>query len=277
MTQPEPKMLRIATSAILIPVLWGTIKLAPPLGFSVIALAMIGIAIWECYRMLEAGGSRPFKWLGLIAGLGVAWSFVGLAPQFEPQLPLAMVAIATFVLAMRMRSDADEMLASSVHTLFPVLLVGLGLGFLIGLRGMPGEDGEDLLMLLFVCVVFADTAAFYVGSRLGRRRMAPTISPRKSWEGAVGGMTASALAGLIAHFWFYQRLPLIHALALGLVLGLAAILGDLTESMIKRATGVKDSSTLLPGHGGLLDRADSLLFAGPVLYYYYRWFLQGAA
>ena len=90
-------------------------------------------------------------------------------------------------------------------------------------------------------------------------------------------MLASVLGALIAHFWFYQRLPLLHALLLGGVLGMASVLGDLAESMLKRSAGVKDSSHLLPGHGGVLDRMDSLLFAGPLLFYYYDWFLRGTA
>jgi phosphatidate cytidylyltransferase len=175
------------------------------------------------------------------------------------------------------RRTVQEMLASAMGTLFPVLFVGLSLGFLVGLRAAPGEDGEDLLMLLFLCVILADTAAYYVGTSIGKRRLAPAISPNKSWEGAIGGIVASVLGALVAHAWFYQRLPVGHALALGLILGLTAILGDLAESMVKRASGVKDSSSLLPGHGGVLDRVDSLLFAGPVLYYYHQWFLAGAA
>ncbi len=116
-----------------------------------------------------------------------------------------------------------------------------------------------------------------MGTAVGKRAMAPVISPNKSWEGAGAGVAASVLGALIAHFWFYQRLPLFHALLLGGALGMTAVLGDLAESMVKRSAGIKDSSHLLPGHGGVLDRMDSLLFAGPFLYYYYHWFLQGTA
>jgi phosphatidate cytidylyltransferase len=131
-----------------------------------------------------------------------------------------------------------------------------------------------LLLLVLVCVIFTDVAAYYVGSNLGRHALAPRLSPKKSWEGAVGGLLASVGGAVLAHLWFFQRLPLGHAIALGLILGVAAIMGDLAESLVKRAAGVKDSSSLIPGHGGLLDRADSLLFAGPLLYYYYLWFLK---
>jgi phosphatidate cytidylyltransferase len=227
--------------------------------------------------MLEGRGARPFKVLGCAAIVAVAWSFLGLAPRYELAVPLAGVAIGAVVLAMLRRAGPAEMLDAAMATLFPVLFVGLGLAHLLGLRAIPGEDGEDLVLLLFLCVIFGDTAAYYVGSRLGRRPLAPVLSPRKTWEGAAGAIGGSVVAGLVAHAWFYRRLPLPHALALGVILGVTGMAGDLAESMVKRAARVKDSSTLIPGHGGMLDRTDSLLFAGPVLFYYYRWFLHGAA
>jgi phosphatidate cytidylyltransferase len=270
-------MVRILTAGVLLPVLWAAIKLAPAPAFSGVALVVIGAACWESLRMFDADGGRPFKTPGLLAGLAVVWSFADLGPRFGPELPLVGLVVVAVVLAMWRRAEPGEMLRFTVNTVFPVLLVALGLAYLVRLRAMPGEDGEDLLMLLFVCVIFADTAAYYVGSRVGRRRLAPVLSPNKTWEGALAGLLASIVGALIAEMWFYQRLPLGHALALGLLLGLAACLGDLAESLLKRAAGVKDASQLLPGHGGVLDRTDSLLFAGPLLFYYYRWLLQGIA
>jgi len=270
-------MLRILTAIVLLPVLWATIKLAPPSVFSIVALTTIGIACWEGLQMFEVNGGRPFKGLGLLAGLAVVWSFLELSPTFGPELPLAVLLPLTVLLAMGRRGDPASMLQSTLGTVFPVLLVGLGLAFVAGLRSMPGEDGEDLLMLLFLCVFLADIAAFYVGSTIGKRRLAPLLSPKKSWEGALAGVTGSMVGALVAQAWFYQRLTLIHALIIGALLGAAAILGDLAESMLKRSAGVKDSSKLVPGHGGMLDRTDSLLFAGPLLFYYYRWFLGGGA
>ena len=270
-------LLRVITAGVLLPVLWTTIKIAPPSVFSVLALAFIGVACWECYRLVARDGGHPFTALGVVAGLAVVWSFLGVEPSYGPELPVVWLTMITLVAAMRKGSSPKQMLETALATVFPVLFVGLSLAFLVGLRGMPGNDGEDLLMLLFTCVIFADTAAFYVGTAFGKSAMAPVISPNKSWEGAAAGVAASVLGALVAHFWFYQRLPVFHALLLGGVLGVAAILGDLAESMLKRSAGSKDSSHLLPGHGGVLDRMDSLLFAGPLLYYYYHWFLQGVA
>lgn len=267
-------MVRIATALILAPGLWALIRLAPPAVFFSVALPLIGIASLECYGMLEAGGARPFKWVGLVAAIAVAASFAG---WFEIQLPLVLGGAATLGLTLWTRDRPEEMLDTALHTLFPILFVGLSFGFLVGLRRMPGEDGSDLLLLLFLCVILADTAAFYVGRSVGRHPLAPHLSPKKTWEGALAGVLASVLGGVLAHSWFYQRLPLGHALVLGVILGLAAIAGDLAESMIKRAARVKDSSRLIPGHGGLLDRTDSLLLSGPILFYYYRFILQGSS
>jgi phosphatidate cytidylyltransferase len=268
-------MLRLVSAAVLAPILWATIKLAPASVFCLLVAVAIGIGCWELCRMLDRRGARSFPWLAVAAALAVAWSFTGHEPRFETVLPIVALTTLSMVLAMWRRDDPAEMLGATMGTLFPVVFVGLTLSYLIRLRGMPGEDGADLLILLFICVIFADTAAFYGGSNLGRRRMAPRISPNKSWEGALCGLAGSMGGGLLAHVWFFQRLPIHHALILGVVLGLAGIFGDLAESLVKRAAGVKDSSSLIPGHGGLLDRADSLLFAAPILYYYYWGFLQG--
>jgi phosphatidate cytidylyltransferase len=177
---------------------------------------------------------------------------------------------------MARRETPDAMLRAASSTLFPVLFVGMTLGTVVGLRVRAGDDGTDTLLLLLVCVICSDTAAYYVGSAIGRHRMAPVLSPRKTWEGAAGGLVASIGGALVAHFWFYQRLSVAHALAIGVLLSVAGVCGDLAESMVKRAAGAKDSSALLPGHGGLLDRVDSLLLAGPAFYYYYRLFLEAS-
>jgi phosphatidate cytidylyltransferase len=269
-------LLRLATAAVLAPALWLLTKRAPPLAFHAVALVLIGLACWECYRMLEHLGVRPFTWLGVASSMLLCASFAGLLPDVPTHVPFLLVGMLSAVVALWRRAEPREMLDSSLATAFPVLLVGLGLSYLVALRGIPGEDGADLLLLLFICVFFSDTGAYYVGRACGRHRMAPRVSPAKSWEGAAGGLAASIVGGLLAHFWFYQRLGLSHAVLLGIALGVGGMLGDLVESMVKRAVGVKDSSDLLPGHGGLLDRTDSLLLTGPLLYHYYRAFVQGA-
>jgi len=189
---------------------------------------------------------------------------------------LTAAALGAPALAMARRATPEAMLDATMTTFFPVLFIGIPFAFVVGLRVLPGENGPDLLLLAMLCVTLSDAGAFYAGSAFGARPMAPVISPKKSWEGVAGGVLGSIAGALIGHFWFFQRLPLAHALALGVVLCAAGIVGDLAESMLKRAGGVKDSSALLPGHGGVLDRVDSLLVAAPVLYYYWTAFLAGA-
>jgi len=267
-------MTRILTAAVLLPLLWLSLKRAPPLVFQSIVLLVMTLAAWECYALLAARGARPMRAVGLAACFGVALSYVPNAAQFGPGLALSLGTIAAIVVAMRRFDEPAAMLDSTLATLFPVLLVAIPFGCTIGLRAIPGEDATDLILLLLLCVMLADTAAYYVGSWIGRHRMAPVLSPKKSWEGAAAGLLAGVGGGLLAHVWFYQRLPLVHAVVLGFLLALAGIFGDLAESMVKRAAGAKDSARILPGHGGFFDRTDSLLFASPLLYYYFVSFLE---
>jgi len=268
-------MLRIITGAVLLVILWASVVPAPRTVFVAMALLAISIANWECYRMLRQRCDRPLRWMGIVTSWAVVWSFVGQPPTYDVVLPLVLLVITSTTLVMWRRSTPAEMLESVCSTLFPVFFISLTLGHLVALRCLPGDSGKAPLMMLFICVILGDTVAFYVGSTFGRHKLAPSLSPKKSWEGALGGVAASVIGALIAHFWFYPELPLGHAVILGVLLGLAGIQGDLAASLVKRASGVKDSSRLLPGHGGLLDRTDSLLFAGPILYYYYVMVLQG--
>jgi phosphatidate cytidylyltransferase len=267
-------MRRLITAAIMVAVLLLVIKKAPSLAFEILFGLVICIGVMEAYAMLEKGGFQPCKMLGLVATLAIVWLSSSYAISHRPSMPLAAGVILILVSPLFIRREPKDMLACSMSTLFPVFCFSFMLSYIISIRILPGEIGEDLLLLLLLCVSMSDTAAFYVGTLFGRTRMAPGVSPKKSWEGAAGGLVAAAGGGIIAHFWFYQSLPLHHGVILGLGLGSMGILGDLAESMVKRATGVKDSSRLLPGHGGVLDRVDSLIFSAPVLFYYYKIFLE---
>lgn len=270
-------MKRVLTALVLIPPLWALVQNGPAWAFSgLVALVIVGATIETC-GVLRGLGARPVTWLAVVCALAVAVTFDGSLSRGIPlSLPLALGLLAIFVVAMRARNTAREMLDTIHVTVLPPLFVGLLLAHLIGLRRMGDGTGRDLLFLLFLCVILSDTAAFYVGRAIGRRKMAPVLSPNKSWEGAIGAVIASIAASWLASAWFFPGLPLKHALIIGALLGPAGILGDLAESTLKRAGGVKDSGRLLPGHGGLLDRIDSLLFAAPILYYYSMAFLGGA-
>jgi phosphatidate cytidylyltransferase len=268
-------MQRLITAALLGGVVWLVVKKLPPAAFVALAVVFTALAAWEAYRMLGARGGRPFRVLGTAACAAIALAFGGLTPGLDPVVPIFVACAAATIAAMARRATPEARLDAAAWTVFPVVFLGLPLGYAVALRAVPGENGSDLILLLIVCVTFADSAAYYAGRAFGRHRMAPTISPKKTWEGAAGALAGSLAGAALAHVWFFQRLRWEHAAALALLLGAAGMLGDLAESMIKRATGVKDSSALLPGHGGVLDRMDSLLFSAPVLYYYWRVFLEG--
>ena len=270
-----PLVARIITGLLMLPVLWATVMIVPARAFHAIVLAAIGIAGWECYGILDSRGARSFRWLGLLGCLVVVGSFTGIAALSDVRLALVLMGALAPLLAMRRRDEPAALLEAVLKTVFPVVFVGLSLGYLVGIYEVPGGGGGRLLVFLYLCIVLGDTLAFCVGSAWGKRRMAPRLSPRKTWEGAVAGLAGGMLGAILAHVWILEGLSWVHTLTLGLLIGVAGILGDLAASLLKRAYGVKDSSNLLPGHGGLLDRMDSQLFAAPLLYYYHTLLILG--
>jgi phosphatidate cytidylyltransferase len=150
-----------------------------------------------------------------------------------------------------------------------VVYVGWLAAHFVLLRESP--DGRDWVLLTLLTVWIGDTGAYFVGRPLGRHKLAPHVSPGKTWEGAAGGQVSGFLAVLGLTALFNLDIGVEHVIVLGLLVPAAALVGDLAESAIKRGLGVKDSSGLVPGHGGVLDRLDSLLFAAPAVYWYLRW------
>lgn len=132
--------------------------------------------------------------------------------------------------------------------------------------------GPKLLTAFLAIVMLTDTGAYYTGRTLGKHKLSPKVSPGKTVEGSIGGLAAGIAAGGLSHLIFFRELPLVHGLILGGLVSIVGQLGDLAESMLKRGASVKDASHLLPGHGGMLDRLDSILFAAPLIYYYARIF-----
>jgi len=154
-----------------------------------------------------------------------------------------------------------------------LLYVPLLLGHLVLARSLP--YGIQWIFLLMVVVMSGDTGAYYVGSSLGRHKLYPLVSPNKSIEGAAGGLAGSLLGAFIARWTFFPELPVADCLLTALIIGPLGQVGDLFESLLKRSFGVKDSGTIIPGHGGMLDRLDSILFAAPAVYYYARYLFAG--
>jgi len=286
-------MRRILTAVVGLPILWAIIKLSSPLVWCLLITVVTALASWELLSLLRAAGHRGCRWVGILGSVAVLVPFA--VPKVDAALPMvATGATAIIVGAIRARDFADAV-DGALCTVFSVAFVGLNLGYQIALRSMsydaPAEGsswcglaplewrfgtsggdalGQDLLVLLLFAVWSGDSAAYFFGSRFGRRPLAPRLSPKKTIEGALAGVLASALAGFVASQWFFRRLPPVHAVMLGMILGLAGIAGDLAESVVKRPAGAKDSAAILPGHGGVLDRVDSLLLAAPALFYYHH-------
>ena len=244
--------------------------------------AIVALGAYEVFRLLRSAGYPTQPWLGLVYAVAVA---LAIAIAFEsatyPQLAgssLLLAAIGLILIAVDAftRQDPRDGLAAWMTTVFGALYVAQ-LGFVVRLgqiaplptAGSPAAvlGPERSWVLLLVLGVWAyDTGAYLIGKRFGRARFLAHISPSKTYAGLVGGLIASTLVVAVG-LWATGQ-PVVHAIALGPLLGLAAQAGDLAESMLKRAAGAKDSSDLIPGHGGVLDRVDSFLFAAPVVTLY---------
>lgn len=179
---------------------------------------------------------------------------------------LIIVVISYFIICVLVAGYRDNVVKVVGVRFFGVLYVALLFSHFISLRRIP--DGNQWLLFALAIVWAGDTGAYYVGRKFGRKKLSPVISPNKTVEGALAGLAASMCAGLIFVFFSGLEIPVLLTLFLALLAGVAGIFGDLTESYIKRWAGVKDSGTLIPGHGGLLDRTDSVLFSVPVVYYF---------
>lgn len=228
------------------------------------ALALAAaIGGWELYLMLRRGDFRPIVVLGLPTTIAFAPLPLLVTPVFRWWVGLlVLLLLASGIYGLAPRSDR-QIVVDWALTLVPVLLVGLLLGHL-GLLRLAHKGAWWVFTVLLVTWAY-DSGAYFAGSAVGRRPFMRHISPKKTLEGVVGGLVLSAIASVVAVFTIGLR-PW-QAIPLGLVLGAAGQAGDLMESLIKRQVGVKDSGNLIPGHGGLLDRVDSLLVTGAVGYY----------
>jgi len=233
----------------------------------------IGFGLFEFYRMMEAKGIRPYKTVGVIAGLVVSW-YVYFQGGFYSSLFLTLVLIVIMVLEL-LRRDGELAVFHISSTIFGVFYVAWLGSHVILLRqlgeNLPEQDlGGMFVILAFTLAWGTDTGAYFVGHAIGRRKLLPRVSPDKTLEGALGGAAFALIAAFIAKATFAGFLSLGDALVLGVVSPVMATLGDLVESLMKRDVRIKDTSRALPGHGGMLDRFDSVLFVAPLVYYYLR-------
>jgi phosphatidate cytidylyltransferase len=268
-----PTARRILASIIFIPCL---IIIAHRGGFYYLALMdiMIFIGLWEFYKMMEAKGLRPYKTIGILSGLALSWYIFfqqGIYANFF--LVIVFMAVMTLELARKEKGLAVYHISVTIFGVFYVAWLG---SHLILLRELPHLKGLDYSMgFSFVIVVFVltwcyDTGAYTVGRLIGRHKIFPGISPGK---GVFGGIGFSLIGIMITRLIVAHYLTLAEAVGLALIASVIGQLGDLVESMIKRDVKIKDSSDTIPGHGGVLDRFDSLLFTSPLIYYFFKYFI----
>jgi len=259
--------LRILSAAILAPLVLALLWWARPVQL-LLAVGLLGsLCLKEYSEMMRAIGLGSRLWLGLagfwLLTAGLYWW------QSRAVSLLAAVLLIFFVAALRRRDAPRQRFLALAADFLGAMYFGVCLHTLVAVRYAFGERlGLSWVLVLLAVIWAGDIAALLTGRSWGRTPLAPSISPRKTWEGALGGLLAGILAAWAIQQFFLGELPLAHVLVLAVVLGIMGQLGDLAESLIKRAAGAKDSSGLIPGHGGVLDRIDSLLFAFPTLYIY---------
>lgn len=256
---------REIVAAAAIPILAATIIWAPAWGFLAILWAAVLLAADELLNLARAAGLAVGRRLPLVlVGAVLATSWISGAKG----LAVSVIAAVLFLPSARLayRSSPLGSLGGVAGECLTVVYLGTTAACLGWLRLWPGESqGVRLLFFFLACIWVGDSGAYYVGRRFGRHKMSPKISPKKTVEGLAGGVVATYAAAAAAAFILDLEIPPVHLIALATILAVAAPLGDLVESQFKRDSGIKDSSQLLPGHGGFLDRTDSLLYAAPLV------------
>ena len=252
---------RILSALLLIPLFLLLVQFGSLLHFTLLMGLVIGLAAWEFSRLCPLGTDQGLSVLIVLGAL--AWYAATLWTGNLAGL-LALLAGMALLRAILVRGEFRVNVLQGAWMILGVAYVGGLLSFPSLLRGL--DDGRQYIYFLAFTTWVGDTGAFYVGSTLGRRPLCPRISPKKTVEGAVGGIIATVLLAVAGSAWIWPRLSWGRAAVAGLVIAVVGIAGDLCESAVKRAASVKDSGGIIPGHGGVLDRLDSLMFTGPVLY-----------
>jgi phosphatidate cytidylyltransferase len=259
-------MARVLSALVLLPVVIGAVWLLPPVATLALALIAAALSFVEYAGIAAALGLRVptaisgAAVLGACAAVGRGWSVVDV---------ILMTAVITVgALAVGSGRPAPEVLARAAAAVFPVLYIGLPLGALAAIRASAGREA---VLLMMAAIVISDSAQYYTGRALGKKPLAPSISPKKTREGAIGGLVFGTLAFVAGACFVFPGSPLPLLALVGASVAALGIVGDLFESLLKRSAGVKDSGALIPGHGGVLDRIDSWLFAAPIYYVFVQY------
>jgi phosphatidate cytidylyltransferase len=260
---------RILSALVLLPTVLGLIWWFPPVATLGLCLVVVVLASHEYESLAGRAGLQPIPWLPTVV---TVVSFLLFATGTAPLLPMLLGPGMVGALMVLRGEPKQESLGEAAAALFPVLYLAVPVATVVLIRG---EFGPGPLIALIGTQVASDTAQYYTGRLLGRTPLAPAVSPKKTWEGAIGGLVAGAVILPAFGAWWLPGLSPLTLAAFGAGLAVVGILGDLFESLIKRSVHVKDASGLIPGHGGMLDRIDALIFTTPVYYVVLSWLLRG--
>jgi phosphatidate cytidylyltransferase len=259
-------MVRILSAIVILPIIVGIIWLLPAMATLVLAEVVALVAFFEFRGLAERVGSHVPP---AVTAIGVLATCAATGwPNASVDGPLMVSTVAILATVVGSRPGGEQTLHDASAAIFALVYLGLPLGALAAIRT---EFGAPRLLLLLATIMISDTAQFYGGRLLGRRPLAPALSPKKTVEGAIAGFVAGALGMVAIGLHWLPGVGASMLALLGATLVALGISGDLFESALKRSAGVKDASGLIPGHGGVLDRLDGLLFAGPVFYVYLRY------
>lgn len=259
-------MARVLSALVLLPLVIGTVWFLPPIATLALATIASVMAFVEYAAIAAALGARVPR---LVVGVAVAAACVAVGGAYlSAELILMSAVIVAGALAVAGGTPGPGVLRDTAASILPVAYIGLPLGAIAAVRSFSGREA---VLLLMVTIVVSDSAQYYCGRALGRRPLAPAISPKKTMEGAIGGLVFGTLAMTLGGRWIFENAPLALLVLVSASIAALGIVGDLFESMLKRSAGVKDSSHLIPGHGGVLDRIDSWLFAAPLYYAFIRY------
>lgn len=259
----DPK--RVYSALVLLPLLYVLTWHLPPMAFFVFIAVIVLVAQWEFLGLFFEKHHLPQHALVSLPGtllllLAMQWPAV---LDFSLTLSIILVSLLCYQVIF---APSESRHLAMVVILFGILYVGTTFGHFLWLRSQ--HDGALLVFFVLLVTWAADAAAYYVGKTWGSRPLAPRLSPNKTVEGFVGALIVAPLVAWLSHLWFLQAVTPADCLILGMLFTVMGLLGDLSESALKRYAGVKDSGSLIPGHGGMLDRVDSLLLNAPVFYYY---------
>lgn len=263
---------RIAVAVVAAPlILWSAWRGGLPFFIFIEAIILLGLL--EFYQLAQAKGMHPNRWLGGIAGLALGAQIYFRGPTEAGLWLTAMLFVVLLVVIELFRNRGSALHNTSATLLGFAYVAGLW-SFMLLIRELPrttqmnyGSAGTWLVMLL-VTIWVCDTAAYFTGLAFGRHKLFARVSPKKTWGGAIGGLLFAVLMAAASHYWFVRDLRLSDCLVIGFIIGTIGQMSDLAESLFKRDAGVKDSSSLIPGHGGVLDRFDSEMLVAPLVYLY---------